>query len=176
MTAFVVRPVRPGDVDDIAAIYSFEQVIANTGQIPHRDAAFWRDFYRSRDPQGVELVCEWQGRAIGHLGMILNQAPRRKHVASFGLCVHPEHQGRGAGHALMTEMLNLADNWLNLLRVELTVASTNGRAIALYGRHGFVREGETRFDMFRAGRYSHTTHMARFHPGQMPLLAGQEDA
>lgn len=160
----VVRPIRPSDAEDVAAIYAHESVIANTGQIPHRDAAFWQNFYKTRDPQAVELVCEIEGRAVGHLGMITNSAPRRKHVASFGISVHPDFQGRGVGHALMTEMLNMADNWLNLLRVELMVWSENERAIKLYKRHGFEIEGEARYDNFRAGRYSSSLHMARLHP------------
>ena len=170
MTDLIVRSIKPADADDVAAIYAHESVIANTGQIPHRDAAFWQNFYKSRDPGGVELVCEIEGRAVGHLGMILNHGPRRKHVASFGISVHPDFQGRGVGNALMTEMLNMADNWLNLLRVELMVASENQRAMKLYEKHGFVVEGEARFDMFRAGKYAHSTHMARLNPNQSGLL------
>jgi len=174
MSTVSVRPVSEGDINDVVAIYAFESVVANTGQIPHRDAKFWRDFYRSRDPNGVELVGIVDGKAVGHLGMILNQTPRRKHVGMFGICVHPDFQGLGVGKALMTEMLNMSDNWLNLLRVELAVASDNVRAMALYAKHGFVVEGEARCDIFRAGEYAHTTHMARFHPKQIGKLRSTE--
>ena len=167
----LVRYMRPTDAEDVAAIYADESVIANTSQIPHRDAAFWQDFYKSRDPQGVQLVCEVEGRVVGQLGIITNPSPRRKHVASFGISVHPEFQGRGVGHALMTEMLNMTDNWMNLMRVELMVASTNERAIHLYKKHGFVIEGEARFNLFTAGHYSHSTHMARMHPRFEAMLS-----
>jgi putative acetyltransferase len=166
----LVRPPKATDAEDIAAIYAHESVIVNTGQIPHRDAAFWQNFYKSRDPQGVELVCEVEGRAVGHLGMILNQTPRRKHVASFGISVHPDFQGRGVGHALMTEMLDMADNWLNLVRVELSVASDNAGALKLYQKHGFVVEGEARYNIFTAGRYTSSLSMARFNPRFSELL------
>jgi L-phenylalanine/L-methionine N-acetyltransferase len=166
----LVRPIKPTDADEIASIYAHESVIINTGQIPHRDATFWQNFYKSRDPNGVELVCEVEGRAVGHLGLIINHTPRRKHVASFGISVHPVFQGRGVGHALMTEMLNMADNWLNLMRVELSVASDNERAIRLYRKHGFAVEGEARFDIFSAGRYSSSTRMARLHPHFSDML------
>ena len=170
MSSVSVRPVSEGDIHDVAAIYAFESVIANTGQIPHRDAKFWHDFYKTREPNGVELVGIVDGKAVGHLGMILNHTPRRKHVGTFGICVHPDFQGLGVGKALMAEMLNMSDNWLNLLRVELSVASENARAIGLYARYGFVVEGETRYDIFRAGEYAHTTHMARFNPRQIGQL------
>jgi putative acetyltransferase len=166
----LVRPIKAADADDIASIYAHESVIINTGQIPHRDAAFWQNFYKSRDPGGVELVCEVEGRAVGHLGLIMNHTPRRKHVATFGISVHPDFQGRGVGNALMTEMLNMADNWLNLMRVELSVASDNERAMRLYNKHGFVVEGEARYDIFSAGRYFSSTHMARLHPRFSAML------
>ena len=161
MTETVIRRPRPEDADDIAKIYAFDDVVAYTTQLPHRDAAFWRDFYRTRDPDGIELVAEIDGVVVGHLGMILNKAPRRKHVGSFGICVHPAFHGRGVGAALMAEMIHLSDNWLNLIRLELSVASENERAIALYRRFGFEVEGLARMDLFRNGRYGDTTLMAR---------------
>jgi putative acetyltransferase len=173
MSAITVRSVRASDLDDLVAIYAFEDVIANTLQIPHRDAAFWQNFYRSRDPGGVELTAVTEDKVVGHLGMILNHTPRRKHVATFGIAVHPDFHGRGIGSALMAEMLNMADNWLAILRMELSVAAGNARAIGLYGKFGFVGERTSRFDVFRAGSYSDTLHMARFHPGQMAALLAQ---
>jgi L-phenylalanine/L-methionine N-acetyltransferase len=169
MVDVTVRSVLPDDIKDLVEIYSYEEVLANTLQVPHRDAKFWQDFYKIRDPQGVELAAVIDGKAIGHLGMIFSHAPRRKHVATFGICVHPAYHGKGAGRALMAEMINLADNWFNIFRLELGVASENARAIALYEKCGFSFERESRFDNFRAGRYQHTTHMVRFHPAQIAL-------
>jgi putative acetyltransferase len=57
------------------------------------------------------------------------------------------------------------------MRVELSVASDNARAIRLYNKHGFVIEGEARYDIFSAGRYSSSTHMARLHPCFSAMLA-----
>ncbi len=161
MAEIVIRRPKVEDGDDIAAIYAFDEVVAFTTQLPHRDVQFWRDFYRTRDPEGVELVAEIDGRVVGHLGMILNRAPRRKHVGSFGISVHLDFHGKGVGRALMTEMINLSDNWLNLVRLELSVASENSRAIALYRSFGFEVEGELKMDLFRNGRYGNTTQMAR---------------
>ena len=110
---------------------------------------------------------------VGQLGIITNHTPRRKHVASFGISVHPDFQGRGVGHALMTEMLDMTDNWMNILRVELLVASDNARAIGLYRKHGFEVEGEARFNLFTAGRYAHSLHMARLHPRYGAILAAE---
>jgi L-phenylalanine/L-methionine N-acetyltransferase len=164
VTGLTVRAIDVADAADIADIYAHESVIANTAQIPLRGGQFWMGFWKSKDAGAVELVCEVDGRAVGHLGILMNAAPRRKHVATFGIAVHPDFQGRGVGNALVAEMLRLADNWLNLVRVELTVASDNIRAMGLYRKHGFVVEGEALYDNFRAGKFTHSTSMARINP------------
>ncbi|ADO43744.1 GNAT family N-acetyltransferase [Ketogulonicigenium vulgare] len=173
MPPLTIRSLRPDDSAQLIEIYRHESVLAYTAQVPHRSESFWRDFYVTRDPDAVELVAEVQGRAIGHLGLIQNRNPRRKHVASFGLAVHPDFQGQGAGGGLIAEMLNMTDNWLNILRVELSVSVDNARAIALYQRYGFQSEHETRFDLFTGGRFVNTLHMARFHPNWADLVPGQ---
>ncbi len=164
MSPITIRRVSESDIDELADIYACEDVVANTAQIPYRSPAFWADFYKTRDPQGAELVALVENRVVGHLGLILNHTPRRKHTGSFGICVHRDFHGLGVGTALMTEMVNLADNWLNLIRLELSVASDNAPAIALYIKFGFVVEGEAKYDIFRGGHYTNSTRMARIRP------------
>ncbi len=54
---------------------------------------------------------------------------------------HDQWQGRGVGRALMEAAVDLADNWLSLTRLELTVFADNAPAIRLYERVGFEVEG-----------------------------------
>ena len=67
-----------------------------------------------------------------------------RHVGSIGMAVRDDWQGRGVGTALMEAALDLADNWLNLTRVELSVYVDNAPAIALYEKFGFEVEGTHR--------------------------------
>lgn len=55
--------------------------------------------------------------------------------------VDSEYHNKGIGKALFTKMLDLADNWLMLERVELGVLETNPKAKTLYEKFGFVEEG-----------------------------------
>ena len=55
----------------------------------------------------------------------------------------------------------MADNWLDIRRLDLTVYTDNDRAIALYERFGFAREGTLRADSYRDGRYVDVLLMAR---------------
>ena len=72
--------------------------------------------------------------------------PRRKHAGAIGICVHEEWQGKGVGTVLMRAIVDLADNWLNLTRLELEVFADNEAAIHLYERFGSkskARSGNT---------------------------------
>jgi L-phenylalanine/L-methionine N-acetyltransferase len=84
-----------------------------------------------------------------------------RHVGTIGIAVHDDWQGRGVGTALMEAALNLADNWLNLTRMELRVYVDNPAAMALYKRFGFEIEGTHRRLAFRNGEYVDAYSMAR---------------
>jgi RimJ/RimL family protein N-acetyltransferase len=62
------------------------------------------------------------------------------------------HQGRGYGGEALGLALRFAFHELNLHRVQLTVFSYNLRAIALYEKLGFVREGVYREHLQRDGK------------------------
>jgi len=159
-----IRHVEDHDYEGISEIFSYDSVMEQTSQIPHRDAKFWKEFYASKGDGYVELVAVCEKKIAGHLGILLNQNPRRRHVGSFGIAVHPDFQGKGVGKALIQRLIDLADNWLNLLKIELAVFSDNEVAIALYKKFDFVVEGESRFDVFKQGKYCHSLKMARYHP------------
>ena len=103
------------------------------------------------------------GKAVGSAS--LNRFEnRRAHAGSIGMAVHDAYAGRGAGSALMAALVGQADNWLNLKRLELNVWSDNTRAMALYERFGFEREGVFRNYAWRDGAYADSVAMARLRP------------
>lgn len=59
----------------------------------------------------------------------------------------------GVGSKLMEIMLDMADNWLMLVRVELTVYCNNEQAIRMYEKYGFEIEGTRRAGSIRFGKY-----------------------
>ena len=71
---------------------------------------------------------------------------------------------------MLKAAIDLADNWLNLLRLELTVYADNLAAQRLYEGQGFVLEGTHRGYALRQGRYVDALAMARLHPVP-PVLA-----
>lgn len=63
-----------------------------------------------------------------------------------------DHRGKGYGKEAMELALKFAFHELNLHRVQLTVFSYNDRAIRLYERLGFQREGVYREFLLRDGQ------------------------
>ena len=87
-----------------------------------------------------------------------------RHVGSIGMAVRDDWQGKGVGTALMEAALDLADNWLNLTRIELRAYVDNAAGIALYEKFGFEVEGTHRRLAFRDGEYIDAYSMARLKP------------
>jgi putative acetyltransferase len=167
--AIEVRAPTDADRAGIGEIYHDDSVVRQGGQAPHRGDRFWQDFYPARDAL-LELVAVIDGKVVGHLGVSGSDSPRTRHAASFGISVHAGYHGRGVGSALMTEMIRIADNFLNLVRLDLVCHTDNLAAIALYEKFGFEREGTSRFDIFTEGRYRHGLRMARINPNYLPML------
>ena len=65
------------------------------------------------------------------------------------------------GSLLLAAALDVADNWMNLHRVELTVYHDNEAAQALYRKFGFETEGRLRDYAVRDGVFVDAITMAR---------------
>jgi putative acetyltransferase len=77
------------------------------------------------------------------------------------MSVHDDYQNQGIGTLLLRAAIDLAENWLNISRLELTVFVDNAPAIRLYEKHGFVKEGVLRRYAYRDGTYVDVYTMAR---------------
>jgi putative acetyltransferase len=157
-----LRAPREGDAEGFARLFEAESVLEGTMQLPHQTVSSWSKRLAANGADVCVIVAEHEGRVAGSGGLFpIGESPRVRHVRTLGMAVHPELQGRGVGHALMTGLLEQADLWLGLGRVELEVYVDNARARALYERHGFVLEGTRRAVAFRRGSYVDAHAMAR---------------
>jgi putative acetyltransferase len=155
-----IRATEPSDVEAIARVYSTPMTIRGTLQIPYTSVDARRRRMEAR-PGGHNLVAEVDGEVVGSIGLSVHDFPRRRHAATFGMGVRDDWQGKGVGSALLEAVLELADKWLNLTRLEMEVYTDNEPAIALYKKFGFEIEGTLRKFAFRDGEYVDAFAMSR---------------
>jgi putative acetyltransferase len=159
-----IRAAEISDAEAMQVIFDQPNVQRNTLQLPWRSLEQRREWLARNVNDGYVLVAEVDGQVVGNLGLHLEATARRRDVAYFGMSVHDAYHGRGVGTALMRAMIELADHWLGLRRIELTVFADNAAAIHLYEKFGFMIEGTARKWAWRAGELVDTHYMARLKP------------
>lgn len=88
----------------------------------------------------VLYIFEEQGDDVGMFKLIPQQF-RNAHIAYLGgVAVDPGQSGKGLGLKMMEEIKTYARQ-NGFLRIELTVATSNEKAIQLYVKAGFHHEG-----------------------------------
>jgi len=142
--------VREGAECDSAAVYRYKNRVFNETEWllqawedfetdPEREAFFLRRFQAS--PNSIMLVAFDGADVIGTITLLGGPYRRTQHVASLGLGVIQSWWSNGVG----TRLLELGLEWARqnplLSKVNLQVYHTNERAITLYERYGFQREG-----------------------------------
>lgn len=101
-------------------------------------------------PFGVALRDKHE--LIGCIGLHGIDAVSRR--ATLGILIGDvRHQGAGYGSEAIRLMVRYAFEVLNLNRVGLSVYANNPRAIRVYEKSGFVREGRARQAVWREGAY-----------------------
>lgn len=164
----MIRRPRPEDAAAVLATMSDPAVMPGLLQLPFATEAMWKKRIEDMPtgPTTAELfvVAERGGVVVGNAGVHPLQHVRRRHAAGIGIAVAPQAQGQGVGGALMAALVDWADNWAQLQRLELTVYTDNAAAQALYRKFGFEVEGTHRAYALRNGVFVDALCMARLHP------------
>ncbi|MGZ6018139.1 MAG: GNAT family N-acetyltransferase [Phenylobacterium sp.] len=156
----LIRAMETEDLPDLTEAWNQPRAYAGTLQLPFTSLESRQKRFAGKSANQTNLVAVIGGKVVGMI-FLGREENRRSHVGSIGMAVHDAYAGRGAGSALMAAVIDLADNWLQLKRLELGVYADNARAIALYERFGFEREGLNRAYAWRDGAYADSLAMAR---------------
>lgn len=164
----LIRRARSSDAEAFAQVMGDPAVMPGLLQLPYPSVDAWRARLAEFDAPGrgeLVLVAEVNGQVVANAGVHpAGASMRRRHAMGLGIAVAPAHQRRGVGTALMSALLDAADNWLGAMRIELTVYTDNAGAIAMYRRFGFEVEGTHKAYALREGHFVDVLAMARLHP------------
>ncbi len=117
---------------------------------------FVLDAIKNGDPQLVALA---DGEVVGWCDVRRHFFAAHAHRGTLGMGIIPVWRGRGLGLRLVSAILAQARQ-AGFVRIEFQVHADNARAIALYEKVGFVREGVVRDAVFVDGEYRDAIAMA----------------
>ena len=135
----MTRLITPGDFDFIFKLYM------------HPDTNPWlmyeemnkktfEPIYNDMLRQEIIFIYSDEGTEIGMFKLV-PLTYRSSHVAYLGgLAIDPLFAGKGYGFRMMREIIDSAKD-RGFLRIELSASVTNKRALSLYTKAGFEKEG-----------------------------------
>ena len=156
-----LRPLASTDLRRCVKWFSDPQIIHFLGRnspvtLPEEERWF-RDYERRTDEQIFAIEAE--GLHIGNIG--LHKIDRVHRKADVGIVIgEPTFWSKGYGTEAMRTALLYAFGPLSLNKVSLDVLEYNTRAIRIYERLGFNREGVHREDIYKDGRFVHVIRMS----------------
>jgi putative acetyltransferase len=160
-TEVVIRPVRTEDAEQIWQISRQANLIETIMTLPSERLAQRLHQLENLSPNEHYFVAEVTGKVAGLGGLTVGEG-RVRHSGYVFLLVGADYQGQGIGSRLLQALLDLADNWLLLRRVELTVVAENERAKKLYERFDFQVEGLRKLSVISQGEIKDEWLMARY--------------
>ena len=157
----IVRPILLQDAEALWKIVRQEGVLETTMALPSLRLEQRMKSISELSENDHYMVAERAGEVVGIAGLTVGTG-RTRHSGSLFIYVTRQQQGQGIGTRLMQSLLDLADNWLLLRRVELTVLTENEGAKRLYERLGFVIEGCRKMSVIAQGELKDEWLMARY--------------
>ncbi|UZS74920.1 GNAT family N-acetyltransferase [Pseudomonas syringae] len=148
-------------LEGVTALYNEPAVCRQVLQMPYQSIEVWRKRLAASTERHVKLVALHGNEVIGSIGLEQYSRSRQSHVGAIGMGVASAWQGKGVGSKLLATALDIADNWMNLHRVELTLYVDNEAAQGLYRKFGFETEGRLRNYAVRDGLFVDALSMAR---------------
>ncbi len=151
-----LRPIEPADEPKLRQWINDPRVWATLNHRPPINEVRereWIDNYGKSDRDyHFGIVVRENDALIGTTGLHgVNPVSRS---ATFGLMIgEVDYHNRGFGTETAQLVLRFAFEELNLNRVQLDVFDFNERAIRVYEKAGYIREGRRRQAFYRHGQY-----------------------
>jgi len=161
-----IRHAVQDDWPAVHEIFQQDHVLAGTQRLPYSSPHYMRERMAPK-PGTIQLLAEapvdGAPKVVGFAELITYpDNPRHNHVAELNMItVHEDWEGQGVGRRLMAAVTDLADNWLQIRRLQLVGWTHNTHALRLYEGFGFHREGVMPEFAYYKGRYIDGQMMSR---------------
>jgi RimJ/RimL family protein N-acetyltransferase len=154
-----IRQARPEDAAPLLAYVNrvtgeTDFLASGEGELDwpvEKERQFIED-YRAADNK-VLLVAEIEGDIAAVAGFTGDARPRLRHSGELGVMVSRRYWGLGLGSALMDALIEWARASGVVRKIGLRVRVDNNRAVRLYERLGFAREGLATRQFLVAGTF-----------------------
>jgi len=135
----MLRQATDNDFDFVYELYMHPQI--NPFLLYEQmDINDFKPVFEDLTKKKVLFVFEDEGVPTGMCKLVPQQY-RNSHIVYLGgIAIHPFFAGKGEGIKMMNDIIDFAKQ-NGFLRIELSVASVNEKAIRLYEKAGFVKEG-----------------------------------
>lgn len=142
--AYLQELAEEPDIDIAVAPGEFNMTVEEERKFikEHRDA-----------DNSILLVVEADGQIVGVLNCMGGKRKANRHATLLGISLHKDWRDQGIGHEFMERAIEWAKGTGIVTRIELFVFARNARAIHLYEKVGFVREGYCRKALYKNGEY-----------------------
>jgi RimJ/RimL family protein N-acetyltransferase len=154
--------VREAVAEDAGAILQYIEAISGESDY----LSFGRGEFKLSESEERRVLLDYQrsdnnlyalglldDEIVGSLSFSAGSRPRIKHTGEFGMSVRKEYWGLGIGSALIDTLVDWARATRIIFKINLRVRTDNQRAIQLYERKGFVREGTISKEILLDGKY-----------------------
>lgn len=135
----MLRKATTEDFDFLYELYMHSQVNRYL-LYEQMDAGSFLPIFNDLIEKEYLFIYENNNTTIGMCKLVPQQY-RNSHIVYLGgVAIHPSYSGKGEGMKMIQEIIDYAKE-KKFLRIELSVATVNGKAIRLYEKAGFAKEG-----------------------------------
>ena len=162
---WTLRPARPTDGRALARLFADVRregrwLITSPGAVSEPSEAYWIS-EMIRAAEHLTLVAEADGEVVGNVLVSVDRGVATEHIGVLSIVIADGWRDVGIG----SELVAGAQRWAierGLRKLSLGVFPDNERAIAVYERRGFAREGLRRQQYRTGGEYRDEVLMAWF--------------
>jgi putative acetyltransferase len=160
-TPCLIRPLHPNDAGSLYNLLG-QPSLPNCGHFePAAEFPALQEFANQPRDDQHRLVAVSDGRAVGLSILGRPPNPRLAHLGQVSFLVIPDRQGQEIGTNLLNALIDIAEKWLNLKRLEADVPANVTAVQHIFRQAGFAAEAIRKESLFGDGQFQDEGSLTR---------------